>query len=81
MKEVLKAFDKIKNICIEIVGDDCKDDLILLGTNAGITEQDLKEKYPELYERGTDNITEDDFKEGEENSEEEQPEVLIEPEE
>ncbi len=51
-KEILGAFDRVSNICIDVVGDDCKDDLILLAGAAGISEKVLKEKHSDLYERG-----------------------------
>jgi len=64
--KTVHAFKRIANISTEIVGDDCKDDLILLGTGLGFMEEDLRVKFPNLYERGIDNITIDDIKEEEE---------------
>ena len=60
------AFKRIANISIGVVGDDCKDDLILIGLNLGMTDLGMREQFSYLYERGTDNITEEDFKEDEE---------------
>lgn len=63
MKEILEAFDRIQSMCVGVVGDDCKDDLVLLATKAGITEEVLRAEHPELYERGIDNVSEKDFAE------------------
>lgn len=60
-KAVKKAFDNAVKLCTGVVGDDCKEDLVTLGTAAGMTEEELKADHPELYERGIDNVSVEDF--------------------
>lgn len=59
--KIFNALRRVAHLSTETVGDMCKDDLITLGTSLGMTEVELREKFPNFYERGEDNITVSDI--------------------
>lgn len=48
-EQTMKAFKTVSDLCIDAVGEDCKDDLILLGLKVGLNEDELRHNFPDLY--------------------------------
>jgi hypothetical protein len=71
-EKIKKAFERLANIATDVVGDMCKNDLVLIGTSLGMTEPEMQQEFPNLYERGDVSI--EDFKDEDEPVEEESTE-------
>ena len=51
-EKVMEAFRRVSQAAFASVGGACQNDLILLGTEVGLTEEELQKNFPVLYEKG-----------------------------
>jgi len=78
-KKFLEALERISNFCIAETGDACKNDLILIATKGGMTEEEIRTELPQLYESSDLDVEQPSDQvntEEEEEEEEEQTENL-----